>query len=46
MVDQTDSFGVYDASVRWIAAVSLSRSRTYLGVVEVLEKVYVVIAES
>ena len=41
-----DSFGVYDASAKWIAAVSLSRSRVYVGAEGALGVMYGVMAES
>ena len=41
-MNQMYSFGVYDAPARWIAAVSLSGSRVYVGA---LGEVYAVMAE-
>ena len=41
-----DSFGAYDVSVRWIAAVSLSGLRVYVGTEETLGEVKAVMAES
>ena len=41
-----DSFGAYDVSVRWIAAVLLSGLRVYVGIEETLGEVKEVMAES
>ena len=38
-VEWTDSFGVYDASARQMAAVLLSGSKVYVGVEEALGEV-------